>query len=125
MALALSCAAQDGFLGNKEVQRLGIPMIARSFAGSMAAMEGVITLHLVKLTNGDYLYDPDFQLPQALEFNNRLCATSGGKAPARIGKMVLGSDERSIPLYCEAREPLARKDQIQAVTGETSGRPSK
>src|SRR5256885_14932841 len=56
---------------------------------------------LFRSSNGSYLYETTNQNDEAIEFNKRLCKMYGDKNPESPGKMVIGSDERNIPLHCE------------------------
>lgn len=104
--------AQDFFIGNEEIEKNGMPMVARKISGSMAGMGGTVTINLIKLSNGSYLYETTNQNDEALEFNKRLCEMYGDKNPEYPGKMVIGSDERNIPLHCDPA-PLKRKCHLR------------
>src|SRR5256885_6205301 len=56
---------------------------------------------LFRSSNGSYLYETTNQNDEAIEFNKRLCKMYGDKNPESPGKMVIGSDERNIPLRSE------------------------
>lgn len=103
--VSISAMAQDFLIGNEEIKKNGMPMVARSISGSMAGMSGTVTINLVKLSNGSYLYETTNQNDEAIEFNKRLCEIYGDKHPESPGKMVIGSDERNIPLHCEPASP--------------------
>ena len=112
---SISAMAQDFFIGNEEIEKNGMPMVARSISGSMAGMSGTVTINLVKLSNGSYLYETTNQNDEAIEFNKRLCEMYGDKNPESPGKMVIGSDERNIPLHCEPaslQKEISFKQQI-------------
>ena len=51
--VSISATAQDFLIGNEEIEKNGMPMVARSISGSMAGMNGTVTINLVKLSNGD------------------------------------------------------------------------
>ena len=102
---SISAMAQDFFIGNEEIKKNGMPMVARKISGSMAGMGGTVTINLIKLSNGSYLYETTNQNDEALEFNKRLCEMYGDKNPEYPGKMVIGSDERNIPLHCDPAPP--------------------
>lgn len=103
-AASLTSLAQDPFLGNEEIEKNGIPMIARKFSGAMVGMEGVVTIHLIKLASGGYLYDSELQTPDAMEFNKKICEMQGDKQLSKGIRMVIGEDERNFPVSCEANE---------------------
>lgn len=103
--VSISAMAQDFLIGNEEIEKNGMPMVARSISGSMAGMSGTVTINLVKLSNGSYLYETTNQNNEAIEFNKRLCEIYGDKHLESPGKMAIGSDERNIPLHCEPASP--------------------
>jgi hypothetical protein len=102
---SISAMAQDFFIGNEEIEKNGMPMVARNISGSMAGMDGTVTINLIELSNGSYLYETINQNDEAIEFNKRLREMYGDKNPESPGKMVIGSDERNIPLHCEPASP--------------------
>src|SRR5256885_938696 len=96
--VSISATAQDFLIGNEEIEKNGMPMVARSISGSMAGMNGTVTINLVKLSNGSYLYETTNQNDEAIEFNKRLCKMYGDKNPESPGKMVIGRDRKSTRL---------------------------
>lgn len=100
--------AQDFLIGNEEIEKNGMPMVARSISGSMAGMSGTVTINLVKLSNGSYLYETTNQNNEAIE-STRGCAryteTSIQNLP---GKWQLAA-MKGIYLFTVNQRPLKRK----------------
>src|SRR5256885_3966212 len=69
--VSISATAQDFLIGNEEIEKNGMPMVARSISGSMAGMNGTVTINLVKLSNGSYLYETTNQNDEAIELDRK------------------------------------------------------